>query len=217
LHVTLRARFRGMRTQRVFAALVQALRRSSRRAPERFRVVQFSIQSDHVHLLVEAAEKEALSRGIQGLTISMARRVNRVLGRRGQFWADRFHARSLESPRAVRNALVYILANFRKHAGRRFGSGIDCFSSAAFFDGWHATPQQLDAIQGLAIRIRGSPLSVRAHVHDGTMTLRNADARKFGPRGSQAQCIAPARTWLARVGWRRRGLISLAEGPATPE
>jgi putative transposase len=116
LHVTLRARFRGMRTQRVFAALTQALRRSAQRAPERFRVVQFSIQADHVHLLVEATGKAALSRGVQGLCISMARRVNRVLGRRGRFWADRFHARSLESPRSVRNALVYILANFRKHA-----------------------------------------------------------------------------------------------------
>jgi putative transposase len=122
-----------MRTQRVFAALTQALRRSAQRAPERFRVVQFSIQADHVHLLVEATGKAALSRGVQGLCISMARRVNRVLGRRGRFWADRFHARSLESPRSVRNALVYILANFRKHARRRFAAGIDCFSSAAFF------------------------------------------------------------------------------------
>jgi putative transposase len=78
LHVTLRARFRGMRTQRVFAALTQALRRSAQRAPERFRVVQFSIQADHVHLLVEATGKAALSRGVQGLCISISARESRA-------------------------------------------------------------------------------------------------------------------------------------------
>jgi putative transposase len=212
LHVTLRAQFRGMRTQRVFAALSRALRRSARRAPERFRVVQFSIQADHIHLLVEAAGKAALSRGVQGLCISMARRVNRVLQRRGRFWADRFHARALESPRAVRNALVYILANFRKHAGRRFAAGIDCFSSAAFFDGWFATPRQHELIHGLSFRIRGAPASLHAHLRQGTVTFRSAHAHR-----SEGHTVVPARTWLARVGWRRHGLISLTEQPARPE
>jgi len=211
LHVTLRARLRSMRSERVAGALVQALRRSAQR-PARFRVVQFSIQSDHIHLLVEAADKVALSRGIQGLSISMARRVNRLLGRRGQFWADRFHARSLESPRAVRNALVYILANFRKHSCGSPPQGIDCFSSAPFFEGWLVTPRQRDAIQCVALRIRGAPPVLRARLRGGAVTFRSAASR-----ASQASCIVPARTWLAGVGWRRTGLISLSERPAKPE
>jgi putative transposase len=130
VHVTLRAGFRVLRSERIFGALQRAFRRSLQRAPEQFRVLQFSIQRDHVHLIVEAANKQALSRGMQGLSISVARRVNRLLGRHGRFWVDRFHARALENPRSVRNALVYVLANFRKHAARRYPDGIDRFSSA---------------------------------------------------------------------------------------
>lgn len=106
LHVTLRVNLRSLRSQRVFAVVVKSLRRAARR-PERFRVVQFSIQSDHVHLMVEAVDQKVLSRGVQGLCISIARRVNGEIGRRGSLFAGRFHARSLETPRAVRNALVH--------------------------------------------------------------------------------------------------------------
>jgi hypothetical protein len=205
----------------VFAALAQALRRSARRA-EHFRVVHFSIQSDHVHLLVEAADNAALSRGIQGLSISMARRANRELGRRGRFWADRFHARPLETPRSVRNALVYILANFRKHARRSLPQGIDCLSSAPFFDGWLLSPLQRDAIQRLALRVRSAPPAVSAHLHGARVTfhspLRALATRSIVPARfiPPPHCIVPARTWLARVGWRRIGLISLGEQPAKP-
>jgi putative transposase len=187
VHVTLRAGFRKLRSERIFGALQRAFRRSLQRAPEQFRVLQFSIQSDHVHLIVEAANKQALSRGMQGLSISIARRVNRLLGRRGRFWVDRFHARALENPRSVRNALVYVLANFRKHASRRYPAGIDRFSSASLFDGWLLTVRQRTAIDRLAAQVFES-----------------------GP------LVARARTWLARVGWRRHGSLSLAEEPARP-
>jgi putative transposase len=187
VHVTLRSGFRKMRSERIFGALQRAFRRSLQRAPEHFRVLQFSIQCDHVHRIVEAANKQALSRGMQGLSISIARRVNRLLGRRGRFWVDRFHARALENPRSVRNALVYVLANFRKHAARRYPAGIDRFSSAPLFDGWLLTPHQRTAINRVAAQGFESP-----------------------------QLVARARTWLARVGWRRHGSISLAEEPARP-
>jgi len=69
-------------------------------------VLQFSVQRDHIHLLVEAPDGRALSRGLQGLAIRIAKGVNRILGRRGRVWADRFHARALRTPREVRNALI---------------------------------------------------------------------------------------------------------------
>jgi putative transposase len=187
VHVTLRAGFRKMRSERIFGALTRAFRRSLQRAPEHFRVLQFSIQSDHMHLIVEAASKQALSRGVQGLSISIARRVNRLLDRRGRFWVDRFHARALENPRSVRNALVYVLANFRKHATRRYAAGVDRFSSAPLFDGWQLTPRQRSAVNQVA-----------------------AQFFDFLP------VVAHARTWLARVGWRRHGEISLEEEPVRP-
>src|SRR5262249_22714935 len=82
----------------------------------------FSVQSDHIHLLVEADEPAALVRGMQGLAIRVAKSVNRALKRCGAVWADRFHARTLRTPREVRNALVYVLNNVKKPFGVRWGS-----------------------------------------------------------------------------------------------
>ena len=78
-----------------------ALRESNR---DWFRVVHYSIQENHVHLIAEAEDTASLASGVRGLMVRIARRVNRLLSRRGRFWADRWHARALEGPRQVRNA-----------------------------------------------------------------------------------------------------------------
>src|SRR5262245_56695214 len=100
VHVTLRATrtIRCLRSARVFPAVRRAFAVASRGG---FRLLHFSVQDDHVHLLVEATDKETLSRGLRGLAIRVARTVNGTLGRRGAVWADRFHARTLTTPRAV--------------------------------------------------------------------------------------------------------------------
>ncbi len=108
-HVTLHAT-RGvpsLRAARVFPAIRAAIARAQRGSV--FRICYSSVQSTHVHLLIEATSREALSRGIQGLAIRVARAVNRVLGRRGGVWGDRYHRRDLATPREVRHALVYVL------------------------------------------------------------------------------------------------------------
>jgi len=79
-----------------------------------FQVVHHSIQSNHLHLIVEAANRRALSRGVQGLLVRIARALNRLWRRCGSVFADRFHERELCNPRQVRNALVYVLQNLRK-------------------------------------------------------------------------------------------------------
>jgi hypothetical protein len=98
------------------------------------------VQGNHLHLIVEAADKRALSRGMQGLAIRLARRVNGAVGRSGGVFADRYHARALGSPREVRNALAYVLLNRQRHGGGirvQFAEGeLDPCSSAASFDGW---------------------------------------------------------------------------------
>jgi hypothetical protein len=83
---------------------------------------------------VEADEPPRFERGVRGLAIRVAKAVNRALGRRGRVWADRYHAHLLRTPREVRNALVYVLNNFRKHV--RGARGLDPRSSARWFDGW---------------------------------------------------------------------------------
>ena len=128
-----------MRAPRAYLALVAALTAAQR---DGFRVTQYAVQADHVHLIAEAPDGAALAAGVQGLVVRAARAVNRAVGRRGAVWGDRYHRRDLTTPRAVHHALVYVLCNARKHhAGvPRF----DACSSAAWFDGWRggapATP-----------------------------------------------------------------------------
>src|SRR5262249_11478669 len=100
-----------------------------------FRVVHFSVQGDHVHLMVEAHDRYALSRGARGLAIRLARQVNRAVRRNGGLWGDRWHGRALTTPREVRNALVYVLANAKKHAAG-LGGPVDVCSSAPWFTAW---------------------------------------------------------------------------------
>src|SRR5690606_5978693 len=103
----------------------------------RARVVHYSVMSNHVHLLVEADDRDALSRGLQGLATRLARAVNRFAARRGTVFADRYHARILRTPREVRNALAYVLNNARHHRCTAMPADwIDPYSSASAFDGW---------------------------------------------------------------------------------
>ncbi len=103
-----------------------------------FRVLHFSVQSNHLHLMLEARDKAHLTKGKRGLAIRVALSVNRVLRRRGKVWSDRYHARALRTPREVRHGLVYVLANWKKHVPRT--AGLDPCSSAWWFDGWQVPP-----------------------------------------------------------------------------
>jgi REP element-mobilizing transposase RayT len=124
-----------LRRQTVFIELQRAIGRTSR---SWFRIVHFSVQANHVHLLAEGNDKVALSRGLMGVAIRLARAVNRVAGRRGSVWQDRYHARALRTPREVRNGIVYVLMNWKKHVPG--AKGLDPCSSASSFTGWIADP-----------------------------------------------------------------------------
>jgi REP-associated tyrosine transposase len=175
VHVTLRAvrRLPSLRRQSVFVEIRQAFARTAR---SWFRVLHFSVQADHVHLLVEARDKTSLSRGLAGASIRLALAVNRVLERRGRVWSDRYHARALRTPREVRHGIVYVLMNWRKHIPQ--ARGLDVCSSASLFDGWKVPPAS------------GPP---------------DDESRPAPTR--------PPESWLARVGWKRHGLIGPNERP----
>jgi putative transposase len=103
-------------------------------AKEQFiRILHFSIQSNHIHLLIEANDSARLSKGMKGFAVRVAKGLNELLGTRGSIWADRYHARALKTPREVRNAIVYVIRNRAKHGG---GVLVDRCSSAPYFDGW---------------------------------------------------------------------------------
>jgi len=99
---------------------------------EGFRLVEYSVQSNHIHAIAEAEDADALARGMKGLARRVACAINRVLGRRGKVFVGRFHGRSLGSPYEVRNALAYVLHNCLKH-GTWYPRGYDPYSSAPAF------------------------------------------------------------------------------------
>jgi len=142
-HITLRARagLPSLRSPVIFPILRRALTASSRRG---LRLLHFSVQSDHVHLIIEVDTAPALTRGVQGMAIRCARAINRAAQRRGPVWDGRYHAHALETPRETRQAISYVLMNFKKHqrGDRRL---FDPCSSAAWFDGFRpARPTSCD-------------------------------------------------------------------------
>lgn len=182
-HVTIRAQLRGLRNQIVLRTFVRAIRLANARKGT-FQIVHYSLQNNHVHLLIEARDRTALSRGMQGLAVRLARGINRVLGRRGRFWADRYHARDLCSTTAVRNALVYVLANHRKHE-RALRAGVDPFSSGPWFRGWRES----------------QPLPFSTAIPRKVLDPCNPP-------------VSAPQTWLLAVGWKEQGgSISLTEVP----
>jgi putative transposase len=140
VHVTMKVRegLPSLRRTPEFTALRGAIASGCERGG--FRLVHFSVQSNHLHLLVEGSCRSTLSRGLQGLAVRMARALNRLWRRWGSVFADRYHDHILRSPREVWNALRYVLCNARKHGGWRSSSRHDPCSSAAWFDGWREGP-----------------------------------------------------------------------------
>ena len=99
VHVTLKFRreLGNLRRQSTFNALERAL--VAGKVGRGFRVVHFSVQSDHIHMMCEAKDALSLGKGIQGLCIRMARALNTLLKRKGTVFADRYHAQILKTPR----------------------------------------------------------------------------------------------------------------------
>ena len=134
-HVTLRVRRHvpSLRSRKALRRIWACFEKGAVTAE--FRVVQYSIQGNHMHLICESASARALSRGMQGLAIRLARSLNKMMGRRRQpVFADRFHSQPIRTALQARNAMRYVLNNRRRHM-RQFGklaepTYVDPFSSA---------------------------------------------------------------------------------------
>ena len=181
-HITMKLQ-RGLprlRSRREYASLRAAFAAGCDRAG--FRLTHYAVLNDHLHFLVEARDRQTLTRGLQGLAIRIAKALNKLWQQRGTVFADRYHDRILKTPREVKNALVYVLANGRKHAaeGREVSvpQAIDVFTSAPGFDGFRES-----------FTVRGIEVIVRP--------------------------VTTAHTWLLTIGWRRHGLLSGHDLPAT--
>jgi REP element-mobilizing transposase RayT len=168
------------------SANFRVIRRALTAGQERFgfRLVHFSVQSNHLHLIAEARDRRALSRGMQGLAVRVAKAVNRRLQRRGTVFADRYYSRAMQTPRDVWLGLRYVLSNVRKHVrgpGRLPAGYVDACSSAPWFDSW-SRPREMAFVGNVTARAGPAP-------------------------------VVCARTWLLRVGWKRAGLLDVDDAP----
>jgi putative transposase len=196
VHVTMRGASDcpSLRTQRALGVIHRQLARLLKRDGT-FRVNHFSVQQNHLHMIVESDDRRALWRGVQWLAARIARAVNRIFGRRGSLWRDRYHRHDLSTAREVRNCLVYVLFNIRKHdplcpiTKTPDGAALlDPCSSAAWFDGFEQ---------------RAGPLLALVR----SMLARYA---------LLTPPVSPPETWLATAGWRLLGAVRVTEGPRTP-
>ncbi len=136
-HITLRVvdAVKRLRRREAFKVVRRAMVKSLQR--QDFRIVHLSIQGNHLHLVCEAESRPALSHGIQGFKICAARNLNKLQGRKGEVFSDRYHEEVLATPSQVRNAINYCLNNWRKHGEDRGATDIvDAFSTGMWFPGW---------------------------------------------------------------------------------
>ena len=135
VHVTLRLRRHvwNLRSRRCYSALAKDF--AAGRDRFGLRLCHYSVQGNHLHFVIEAADTTAMSRGMQGLAIRMARALNRVMGRGGSVFADRFHSHVLRTPSEVRRALTYVVRNHAVHAhraGRATSTAPDRYASVGY-------------------------------------------------------------------------------------
>ena len=117
VHVTWRMKddVWNLRSRRCFTALSRAFWGGANRFG--FRLVHYSVQGNHMHLLVEAEDEKSLARGMNGLGVRVAKGLNRVMGRSGKVLEERYHGHILKTPTEVRNARVYLSTNANRHLG----------------------------------------------------------------------------------------------------
>lgn len=135
LHVTVKclSGLPSLRDKKTARELIAKLHAGAERAG--FRLVHYSLQRDHVHLIVEADDRAALTSGMKGLLVRMARALNRRWQRTGKVFR-RFHDHALRGPTEVRNAIRYVLMNARRHGVQLPEDRPDPLSSGPTFDGW---------------------------------------------------------------------------------
>jgi REP element-mobilizing transposase RayT len=206
IHITIRVEdvIGRLRTRAAYMTIREAAITVMKR--EDFRIVHLSIEGTHIHLLVEADHRDALSKGMRAFEGSAAKHLNAAFSKAGGWWerkraarlghglpkrrkgrvfSDRYHETFIKNPKQARHALAYVLNNWRRHredrAERTRGWLIDPFATGWAFDGWK---ERADTPFAWKLRETYQPIPVRM-----------------------------PKTWLLRTGWRTHGLIGVREVP----
>ena len=201
---------------------------------EECRIVQLSIQGTHVHLIVEADSKRALSTGMKAFQVSAAKHINAAVSRAGSWWDRRRARRELEREQAARSRDASVAGPRRLDPHPRSSTKVILpkrRKGRVFSDRYHARiiTSPLQARRELAYvlnnwRKHGEDRAGRARTWQvdpfstaaGFMGWRERADAPFAwrlPPAYEAIPVHAPRGWLLRTGWRRAGLISTHEVP----
>ncbi len=110
-HITARVNRREMLLDRgeVRDLFLAFLKRAKKRYS--FRVANFCVMGNHVHLQIQPGRDESLSAIMRWLLGNFAWAYNKKHGISGHFWGDRFHSRILDGIRQFAIAFGYIDEN----------------------------------------------------------------------------------------------------------
>ena len=139
LHITMKLnkRFSSLRTKGFHRGFKKILLRARE---FQLYVVHYSIQSNHIHMIVEAKSNLALGSGMRSLAGRISRLVRgrnegaRAGAEAGSVFRDRYHLHVLRTPSEMKTALAYVLLNTAKHLN--LIEHIDGYSSGMFFPQW---------------------------------------------------------------------------------
>jgi REP element-mobilizing transposase RayT len=137
-------------------------------------VVHYSIQNDHIHMIVEAKDNESMARGMKSLCGRFGKIIRSVIGGSGPVFKGRFHQEVITSPTQMKRALAYVLLNTAKHM--KVFDHIDAFSSGWAFKEW------------------------RKLLGGGYTDIIHDELKQFA---RDLEELSPARSWLASKGWMR--------------
>ncbi len=79
------------------------------------RVIHFSLEYDHVHLLIEADNNLILGKGMQAFGVTLSKAINRLKKLKGGVYKHRYHFRQISSTRELKIVMNYIFTNGLKH------------------------------------------------------------------------------------------------------
>lgn len=126
LHLTIKVRENkaDIQSKRILKALHHAIKRARLKG---LKVVHYTLEYNHLHLLVESVDNKTLHKGMQSFGITIAKAINKIKRTKGSVYKNRYHLKLISSPRQLRNVLHYIFNNGVKH--KRTSSKIDLYNS----------------------------------------------------------------------------------------
>ncbi len=119
----------NLRTKHRFKLIKRAILKAREK---KLRIIHFCVQSNHLHLLVEASDKAELGKSMQSFCTSLAKLINNSCRRRGRVFVDRYHLHILRTSQEVKNAMKNIFQKLYKHTKGK--KQLDYYSSIFCFD-----------------------------------------------------------------------------------